>query len=153
MNKESKNCACGCGQTTTGGRAGHRRYKRGHNRRGVGKGWTQCGYKYISVNGVAIAEHRHILEQHLGRRLTIDEVVHHVNGDPLDNRIENLVVVSRAEHRRLHAGTKWKHWTAEEKARARELRQAGMSVQDIATALGRGFSSTISHVCERREPR
>jgi hypothetical protein len=31
-------------------------------------------------------------------------VVHHRNGDPTDNRIENLEVMTLAEHNRLHHG-------------------------------------------------
>jgi len=30
--------------------------------------------------------------------------VHHVNGDKLDNRIANLVLVSRLDHKRIHEG-------------------------------------------------
>lgn len=47
-------------------------------------------------------EHRVVAEQMLGRPLEPDEVVHHINGDKRDNRLENLQVLSRSEHSRLH---------------------------------------------------
>jgi hypothetical protein len=47
-------------------------------------------------------EHRVIVEKSLGRKLERYEQVHHINGDGLDNRLENLEVLTHAEHRKRH---------------------------------------------------
>lgn len=59
-------------------------------------------YRKVKVRGENIDEHRYIMESHLGRKLNRHEVVHHENGNKLDNRIENLEVMSISEHSRLH---------------------------------------------------
>jgi type II secretory pathway component PulL len=37
-------------------------------------------------------KHRVVMEEHIGRPLLPTETVHHINGDKLDNRIENLEI-------------------------------------------------------------
>jgi transcriptional regulator with XRE-family HTH domain len=62
--------------------------------------YNHAGY----VMNKKVRVHRDIMEKHLGRPLTDDEDVHHINGIKDDNRIENLVVMSKDEHNRLHKG-------------------------------------------------
>jgi len=66
------------------------------------------GYKMIrspkrNCSNPYTPEHILIIEQQLGRQLKKGkEVVHHINGIKSDNRLENLLVCTRSEHRILH---------------------------------------------------
>ena len=65
-------------------------------------GFSTQGYRIITVNCRRILEHRHIMEVYLGRVLTSDEIVHHIDGNKLNNSIENLVIHSRRDHVNRH---------------------------------------------------
>lgn len=61
------------------------------------------GYITVCVaKNVRKKEHVLIAEQTLGRSLRRNEVVHHINCNPLDNRRENLMICTRAYHQSLH---------------------------------------------------
>ena len=63
-------------------------------------------YHTIVVDGKHLQEHRYIMEQYLGRKLTDNEVVHHINGIKNDNQIENLQVMTKKEHATFHRKNK-----------------------------------------------
>ena len=45
---------------------------------------------------------RAIMEVEIGRKLSPKEIVHHKNGNSLDNRIKNLEITTQSEHMRHH---------------------------------------------------
>jgi len=60
-----------------------------------GQHMDMAGYVRKYVAGKQVFYHRWLMEQELGRPLTKDESVHHINGNRTDNRIENLELWSR----------------------------------------------------------
>lgn len=58
-------------------------------------------------NGKNYREHRMVMENYLGRKLLDTEIVHHINHNKLDNRIENLRVLTQSEHAKYHRSLKW----------------------------------------------
>lgn len=59
-------------------------------------------YEYTRGDNKGRVVHDVIMESVIGRPLRHDEVVHHINGIRTDNRIENLELMTRAEHTSLH---------------------------------------------------
>ena len=58
--------------------------------------------KWVKVGDEWRREHVVIAEKILERRLKENEIVHHINMNPLDNRHTNLVIMERAMHTILH---------------------------------------------------
>lgn len=92
---------------------------------------TKAGY---------VCEHRLVVEDKLGRYLTKGEVVHHLNGIKNDNRSENLMVVTKAEHTHIHKDGV-KHTPEHVQKRFANRKKADMS-KFKRNALGK-FTGTI----------
>lgn len=75
------------------------------NFKGAGRHKRKDGY-YREYDSTCLdnrsLEHRKVVERHLGRKLRLDEIVHHIDGNKSNNAINNLRVMSRPEHSRLH---------------------------------------------------
>lgn len=63
---------------------------------------AKSAYWRRKIGGRCVDNHRLVAEQMLGRKLRRNEVVHHKNGDTTDDRPENLEVMTRSAHSRLH---------------------------------------------------
>lgn len=92
---------------------------------------NKSGYIYISkpehpfCNGDGdIAEHRLVMEAKIGRYLTKNEIVHHINEIRDDNRPENLMIMTPSEHTKHHsAGRVWTGDREKQRQRVIELRK------------------------------
>ena len=59
---------------------------------------------YIKFKNTNKLFHRWVMQQHLKRRLKRGEIVHHKNGNKLDNSIANLELINWLEHIKIHYG-------------------------------------------------
>lgn len=113
-------CMCGCGEPTPLAKqtrrsdriekGQHLRFVVGHARRGTGTARLDRSTNRYRVHsgGKRTYRYRLVAEQMLGRPLRSDEVVHHINDDPTDDRPENLRVMTREDHTVLHNPRKGK---------------------------------------------
>lgn len=65
-------------------------------------GFILNGYRVYRINHKPKFEHRIVIEKYIDRELSDNEIIHHKNGDKLDNRIGNLEIITRSDHKRIH---------------------------------------------------
>lgn len=84
---------------------GEKSHKWKGGRRKSAKGYIRIynpNHLFCTKDGYVL-EHRLVMEEYLDRYLKPKEVVHHINNNPPDNRIENLKLFANdSEHRKFH---------------------------------------------------
>jgi hypothetical protein len=70
-------------------------------RRGRLNRFVGFDHPMAQASGYAL-EYRLVMAEKLGRFLTSDEHVHHIDLDPANNQPDNLILLTRAQHMRVH---------------------------------------------------
>jgi len=90
-------------------RADHPNWKGGKVLGANGKYWYILKPEHPNcMSDGYVAEHRLVIEKALGRYLGKNEDVHHKNRNTKDNRVENLDVMLKSEHGRMHSLERWR---------------------------------------------
>jgi len=73
-------------------------------KKGVRYYYDKRGYRFVKVSGKREREeHRVVIEEHIKRKLKTNETVHHIDGDKLNNNLDNLLLCGNNQHSKIHA--------------------------------------------------
>jgi len=64
-------------------------------------------HPYSDTEGY-VSEHRLVMEKYIGRYLKPEEIVHHIDGDGTNNKIENLVLFQNNKQHMIYHHKIWK---------------------------------------------
>ena len=76
--------------------------KPAHNRLPAGSERKQNGHTMVKCPDGKWRYKARLMWVAAGRKLPRGMIVHHVNGDPFDDRLDNFQLVNRAEHMKIH---------------------------------------------------
>jgi hypothetical protein len=98
------------------------------------------GYIYIYMPEHPLAnkrgyvpEHTLVIEKAIGRHLTSDEVVHHINGIKNDNALTNLKLMTKYQHKSMHSSEARK---TIDLLKAHEMLKQGATVTEVCETVG-----------------
>ena len=130
-----------------------------------GRTGTICNkYKTWQIHMKRKYEHRMIMEQHIGRELKDDEIVHHKDGNKINNDINNLEIISKKDHAKMHAlkrgfgknrrGVEPTNKTSKKvREQIAELRKEGKYLKEIVKIVGLSYPTIQKYAKESQNER
>lgn len=105
-------------------------------------------YPCVSIHKNKIHVHRLLMSYKLNRKLSYDEHVHHINGNKLDARLENLCILNNSTHMSKHNKNKTITLEHKEKIRMANKKRRGVKnrrkyliqEKDLVSMLKEGMS-------------
>ena len=118
--------------------------KPGEGLKAFNTSYSADGYRRIGLGkGKTLSEHRYLLEFKLGRPLEAYEVSHHLDGNHLNNNLDNLVPEHYRTHVSEHRKKEWQRKTEYERRQWSEINRRRLS-REKAQQMSRKFWDSLS---------
>jgi len=79
----------------------NRKFPNGNEHKSFKHGISQSGYKRVTRGKKRMYEHKFIIESSLGREVTKDEEIHHIDYNKINNELSNLYLCSKKFHKKM----------------------------------------------------